>query len=87
MRKIVKADAEPGCFVVDLELMMLSLQFPELDEIPVLCSVTSVVEEVPAGEADSVTVVVLLTCGNGGYSYWPCCHCIDHVTAVTALIT
>ena len=80
MRKIVKA--EPGCFVVDLELMMLSLQFPELDGIPILCSVTSAAEEVPAGEAVSVTVltvVKLMTIGNGGcYSYWPC---IDHVTS------
>ena len=42
---------------MDLELLMLSLQFPELDGIPVLYSV----KEVSAGEAGSVTVVSLLT--------------------------
>ena len=45
MRKISKV--EPGCFTMDLELLMLSLQFPELDEIPVMYSV----KEVSAGEA------------------------------------
>ena len=55
MQKISKA--EPGCFTMDLELLMLSLQFPELDGIPVLYSV----KEVSAGEAGSVTVVSLLT--------------------------
>jgi hypothetical protein len=40
MRRISKA--EPGCYIVDLKMLLLSLEFPELDGVPVLQEVVKV---------------------------------------------
>jgi hypothetical protein len=64
MRRI--SNAEPGCFIVDLKMLILSLEFPELDGLPVLQEVLSV-----DVVSDLITSSCLLTTGNGKYSYWP----------------
>ena len=64
MRRISKA--EPGCFIVDLTMLILSLEFPELDGLPVL-------QEVKRVDVvnDIITTSCLLTTGPNNYSYWP----------------
>ncbi len=64
MRRIPKA--EPGCFIVDLKMLILSLEFPELDGLPVLQEVLRI-----DVVSDIITSSFLLTTGNGKYSYWP----------------
>ena len=54
----------PGCFMLDLVMLMLSLQYPELDGVPVLQHVQSIT-------VDSVKIESLLTHGQAGYTYWP----------------
>ena len=64
MRRL--SEAQLGCLVVNLEMLLLSLLFPELDGIPVLQQVTGL-----AKDADSMTVSLLLTCGTAPYDFWP----------------
>jgi len=64
MRRISKA--EPGCFIVDLKMLILSLEFPELDGLPVLQEVLSV-----DVVSDIINSSCLLTTGNQKYNYWP----------------
>ena len=61
-RKI--ASQEIGCLILDLEMLLLSLEFPELDGIPVLHQVLSIHD-------DRMTVESMLTHGKSNYSYWP----------------
>ncbi len=64
MRRISKP--EPGCYIVDLTMLILSLEFPELDGLPVLQEV----ERVDV-VSDIITSSCLLTTGGTGkYSYW-----------------
>ena len=63
MRRISKA--EPGCCIVDLTMLILSLEFPELDGLPVLQEV----ERVDV-VSDIISSSCLLTTGNGKYTYW-----------------
>ncbi len=65
MRRLLKVQL--GCLVVDLEMLLLSLLFPELDGIPVLQQVT----EITDAAAGIIKVSLLLTHGNGPYGYWP----------------
>lgn len=65
MRRLLKAQL--GCLVVDLEMLLLSLLFPELDGIPVLQQVTKITD---ADEDIKFTVSLLLTHGHP-YDYWP----------------
>ncbi len=65
MRRLLKVQL--GCLVVDLEMLLLSLLFTELDGIPVLQKVT----EITDADAGIINVSLLLTHGNGPYGYWP----------------
>jgi hypothetical protein len=62
IRRLLKVQL--GCLIVDLEMLLLSLLFPELDGIPVLQQVTELLD------AGTMHVSLLLTCGSG-YNYWP----------------
>jgi hypothetical protein len=58
MRRLL--EVQLGCLIVDLEMLLLSLLFPELDGIPVLQQVTEL-DTVAGG----MSVSLLLTCGKG----------------------
>ncbi len=64
MRRISKA--EPGCYIVDLKMLLLSLEFPELDGVPVLQEV----EKVDVAN-DSISSSCLMTTAKAQYTYWP----------------
>jgi hypothetical protein len=64
VRRISKV--EPGCHIVDLKMLLLSLEFPELDDIPVLRQVEAV-----DNDNDSITISFLLSHGTSPYDYWP----------------
>ena len=61
MRRI--AAPEPGCLILDLEMLLLSLEFPELDGLPVVHQVKSM--------HTKLSVVSLLTKGKNNITYWP----------------
>jgi hypothetical protein len=52
------------CMCVDLDCLMLSLQFPQLDDVPVIRHITKVTR-------NSISAVEYFSCGTAEYNVWP----------------